>query len=242
MNKFLSILLVCLLIMACKSKSPEQAEYDRKIKEIRNERKIENKEFEKFAKQNSDLFTSNKAENNNRLMTGEEQIEIANSIASRMNQDQRTQSIPIKKVSGVYKNNNGKYSIQFPYGWELRESSAEKGTVVAKSNEDGSSIKVSRENNDDTLPLTLDLVLQLRERYLSQLKQFEPSASIIKSGILRDFGGREAASMLYRLPNDRVFNIFIVPYNKYSYVILFEGFSSAFKSKEIIAVMNSFKI
>jgi hypothetical protein len=184
-------------------------------------------------------------DDNNRLVTGDEQREIRDKIASGMSPEQVTQSMSNRKAgkdySGVYTNSVAGFSIQFPSGWVVQESSAETGAVVAKNVDDGSSLKVSREYNNDNSPLTLNKAMMVGERFLSQIQQYEPSARLLNANVISNFNGREAVSTLYELPDTKVIGFVIVPYKKYAYVIGFEGSMDMYRGRAGSSI-GSFKI
>jgi len=244
MKMIIPISLVCLLMMSCNSSSP-QSEYKRQIKQIQKEQKRENEEFAKFVERNPDVILGNDSADNNRIISGDEQLAIANNVASAMGQDLVTQPKPNRKVgkkySGFYENSLAKYSIQFPNGWVIQETYAGKGTVIAKDAENGSTLKVSREYNSDNSPLTLNKAKMVGDKYLGQLQQHEPSVRILNADLIKDFNGHQAILTLFKLPGANVFSLIFVPYKQYAYVIGFEGPEDVFRGSALSSIA-SFKI
>ena len=249
MVRIIYALVMCLVIAAC-NQSPQAIEAQ-KIDDIRKEQQKESEEFDRLVKRNPDVLSRHEPSDNNRLVTGDEQREIHDRVVSAINRErggqteQVTQSMTNQKTeegpSRIYKNRVAKFSVEFPRGWEIHESSARTGAVIASNSENGSSLKISREDNDDNSPLTLNKARMVGENFFSQIQQHDPSARMTNADIIKSFNGHEAVFTLFKLTNSKVISFIIVPYNKYAYVIGFEGPEDVFRGIAGSSI-GSFKI
>jgi len=250
MVKTITILFLCFIIVACNSSTP-QSDYENNIKQIKKEQKMESEDFARFVKRNPDVISRDESANNNRLVTGDEQREIHDRVVSAINRErggqteQVTQSMSDRKAgrdySGVYTNSVARFSIQFPSGWVVQESSAELDTVIAKCMEDGSLMKVSRSKSDDSSPLTLNKARMMGEYILGEIQQKAPSARLLGADIIRNFNGHEAIVIRCQLPGMKMINFIVIPYNNYNYSIGFEGQNEVLRTTAAASI-TSFKI
>lgn len=108
MNKKSFILITSFLIAACNSSSP-QSDFQRQIKQINKEQQRDNKEFAKFAERNPDVLPKYDPENNNRIISGNEQVEMHDRVVSAMDREAReqTSSTTNAKISRASGNKSG---------------------------------------------------------------------------------------------------------------------------------------
>lgn len=165
-------------------------------------------------------------DSNDRLITGDEQREIHEMIASGMTPDE-AHRIMSSRMRGnrqsLYVNKNAGFSIVFPAGWVIEETTTDDVGVRAKCTGNGSLLRVSRYNRNNQLSLTPNRARLMGEYIYEEIQKKEPSAELLNADMVGDFNGHEAVAIMCRLPDKKCIHFTIVPYGKFTYEIAFEG-------------------
>jgi hypothetical protein len=167
---------------------------------------------------------------NNRLVSGDEQREIASRVSSGQSPEEVSAAMSGKNVDGYATNielsdvfiQSPYYKIRFPKGWKISKEADQQNNVLASNEADGSYIRLIIDEFESKLTPTPELAKKLANQILTSTQKQYPKAEILEYKTVNMFG-RTGIFAKIGLSDVGFIAECIVPVNNRFYDIKFGG-------------------